>query len=495
MNKMNFLKNIKFGRPSVMQIIFIIFGLVLAVGGFFFTRSLITCWNFPTLPVPGMAPANCGTITAGLNGPAISDAATPIPGALEALPPPIAIPDSNLPPAWDGASRITVLLIGLDYRDWSAGNDAPRSDTMILLTIDPLTKTAGMLSIPRDLWVNISGFGYGRINMAYSQGEAYKLPGGGPELARTTVEQVIGVPVQYYAQVDFYTFAEFIDLIGGIEIYNEETLRLDPVGAGKDKIKITGPGMRHLNGERALAYVRFRKDKEGDIARSQRQQKVILAIRDKVLSPENLPVLLGRAQQFYEEFSAGIKTNMPFDTALRLGVLAKDIPVESIKHGTIDYTMVTLDNVTLGGQPADIMKPMPDNIRQLRDEIFSSIGGRNPLAAQGQLTLEQLLPLMQADGTRVRLVNDSFAPGLEANTANYFASLGLAVTEYGQPTGASNVTEIVLYSPKLYTLKFLQTLFGIGSNAQIVIEPNPAATVDMEVRLGNDWANNHPGMP
>ena len=86
------------------------------------------------------------------------------------------------------------------------------------------------------------------------------------------------------------------------------------------------------------------------LRRAKRQQKVILAIRDKVLSPENFPVLLGKAQQFYEEFSAGIKTNMPFDTALRLGVLAKDIPVESIKQGVIDYTMVALDDVMLGGQ-------------------------------------------------------------------------------------------------------------------------------------------------
>ena len=144
------------------------------------------------------------------------------------------------------------------------------------------------------MWVNIPGFGYSRINTAYSLGEGSKLPGGGPELARKTVEQFIGVPIQYYAQMDFSTFVEFIDLIGGIDIHNDEELRLDPVGAGKDKIKITCCGMRHLNGEKALAYARFRKDKEGDIARSKRQQKVILAIRDKVLSPENFPVLLGQ---------------------------------------------------------------------------------------------------------------------------------------------------------------------------------------------------------
>jgi LCP family protein required for cell wall assembly len=492
MNKMNFLKNIKWGRPSVMQIILIAVGLVLAVGSFLFVRGLTVCWNFPTLPLAGRPPSTCKTVTDAGPGFVLNEAGTPVANSEELPPPPVAIPESNLPPAWDGASRITVLLIGLDYRDWSAGEGAPRSDTMILLTIDPLTKTAGMLSVPRDLWVNIPGFGYGRLNMAYSHGEGAKLPGGGPELARKTVEQVIGVPIQYYAQVDFGTFVEFIDLIGGIDINNKENLRLDPVGEGKDKIKITCCGMRHLNGEAALAYARFRKDKEGDIARSERQQKVILAIRDKVLSPENFPVLLGKAQQFYEEFSSGIKTNMPFDTAIQLGVLAKDIPLESIKKGVIDYQMVTLHSVTLGGQPASVMKPLPDKIRELRDQVFTSGGALSPLAAQGQLTLEQLAPLMQSDGARVSVLNGTYAGGLETTTGNYLLSLGVPVTTVGPADGAYNGTVIVLYSPKLYTLKYLQTLFGIADSARIWIQPNPTAPVDVEVRLGQDWAASNP---
>jgi hypothetical protein len=295
------------------------------------------------------------------------------------------------------------------------------------------------------------------------------------------------VPIQYYAQVDFYTFVEFIDLIGGIEIYNDEDLRLDPLGEGKDKIKLTCCGMRPLNGERALAYVRFRKDKEGDVARAERQQKVILAIRNKVLSPENFPVLLGKAQQFYEEFSAGIKTNMPFDTAVRLGVLARDIPVESIKHAAIGYDMVLLADTTLGGERASVMKPLPDKIRELRDQIFTSGGALSPMAAQSDLTA-----MMQADGARVRLLNGTFSGGLEQTTGNFLLAQGLQVTEAGPADGAYNNTVIVLYSPKLYTLKYLQSLFGITSSTQIWIRPDPTSTVDLEVRLGNDWANNNP---
>jgi LCP family protein required for cell wall assembly len=317
------------------------------------------------------------------------------------------------------------------------------------------------------------------------------LPGGGPELARKTVEQFLGVPIQYYAQIDFNTFVEFIDMIGGIDIYSDENLRLDQIGTGKDKVKITCCGMRHLRGEVALAYARCRYESQGcsggDVARARRQQKVILAIRDKVFKPENFPVLVGQAQQFYERFSAGIRTNIPFDTALQLGVLAKDIPVESIQQGVINYDMVLLADTTLGGEGAAVLKPLPDKIRELRDEIFTSGGARSPLAAQSDLTT-----MMREDGARVRLANGSFTGGLENTTGNFLIAQGVQVTEAGAADGAYNGTVIILYSPKLYTLKYFQSLFGITSSTQIWFRPDPTSTVDVEVRLGNDWANSNP---
>ena len=486
MNTLNSLRNKKIGPLSLGQIILWAIALVLALFGFFFVRNIVTCWTIT--PLPGMAPATCGTITAGIDGPVLNEQGTPVATSIAPPPPAASIPESNLPPAWDGASRITVLLIGLDYRDYVANEGPPRSDSMILLTIDPLSKTAGMLSIPRDMWVNIPGFGYGRINMAYYFGEGSKLPGGGPELARKTVEQFLGVPVQYYAQIDFGTFVEFIDLIGGIDIENQEELRLDPVGSGKDKIILTCCGTRHLNGEKTLAYARFRKGEGGDVARAERQQKVILGIRNVVLAPENFPVLLGKARQFYEEFSAGIKTNMPFDTALQLGVLARDIPIESIKQGVINYDMVALDNVVLGGQNASVLKPLPDKIRELRDQIFTTSGPLSPLAGQGDPTA-----LMKADGARIRMLNGTSIPGLDVNTGNYLIGQGMAVTEVGAADNSNyNSTIIILHSPKLYTLKYLQAVFGITSSTQILIRPDPTSTVDVEVYLGNDWASNNP---
>jgi LCP family protein required for cell wall assembly len=487
MNRINF-KKIRLGRPSAGRVIFWMIATGAAVFGFIFVRGLVTCWTIT--PLPGTAPSTCGTVSgSGLTEPTINEHGTPIAPVAD-LPPAISIPEGNLPPAWDGASRITVLLIGLDYRDYIANEGPPRSDTMILLTIDPLTKTAGMLSIPRDMWVNIPGFKYGKINMAYFYGEGSNLPGGGPELARKTVAQFIGVDIQYYAQIDFNTFVEFIDLIGGIEIYNDENLTLDLVGTGKDKFKLTCCGMRELNGKRALAYARCRYEEQGcnggDVGRAKRQQKVIIAIRNKVLSPENFPGLLGKAQQFYEEFSSGIKTNMPFDVALRLAVLAQDIPIESIKRGVIDYSMVALVETTLGGEAASVMKPLPDKIRELSEEVFTTSGAVSPLAAQGDP-----LVLMQADAARVRILNGSISPNLDYNTGAYLQTQGMQIVGVGPANQTYDQTTVILYSPKLYTLKYLWALLRLSSSTQILISPDPASQVDVEVRLGNDWANSN----
>ncbi len=193
MKPFDFLKNMKIARPTVPQIIFWAVTVILAIGAFVVVNNFTQCWTFTELP--GIPPATCG-VTSSSDGPTINEDGTP--EAADLPPLPDIIPDSQLPAAWDGASRINILFLGLDERDLAPATEGPpRTDTMILFTIDPVSKTAGMLSIPRDMWVNIPGFGYSRINTAYPSGEGAQLPGGGPGLAMKTVSQFLGVPVQY----------------------------------------------------------------------------------------------------------------------------------------------------------------------------------------------------------------------------------------------------------------------------------------------------------
>ena len=474
------LKKIKFPKLSIGQLVFWVFTIALSVGAYIFVGNLTACWNLTNLP--GIAPAQCGQS----NGTSqFNPEGTPI--APADLPPtPVIAPVVDLPPAWDGASRINILFIGLDARDLESQDGPPRSDTMMLITIDPLTKTAGMLSIPRDMWVNIPGFGYSRINTAYSSGEGAQLPGGGPALAMKTVSNFIGVPVDYFLQVDFAVFTDVVDMLGCIEVNPTEDMILDPVGSGTDHFKLTWGGTRQLcQGWKVLAYARNRHTSGGDFDRAKRQQEVVLALQKKVFDPEVFPSLIAKAPQMYQELSYGIHTNMPFEDALKLAVLAKDISRDSIKSGVIDTTMVTFDNVTLGGQNASIMKPIADKIRVLRDEIFTSTGPLSPIA-QGDVPA-----LMRQEAARVRVMDGTFTPGLDQRAGTYFQSQGMNVTEVGTATEAYAQTTIIVYGSKLYTVKYLQTTFGF-TDKQIKFVSDPASTVDIEVRIGSDIAGSIP---
>lgn len=413
-------------------------------------------------------------------------ASTSIPGLPTAVP---EAPSIALPPTWDGASRVTILLMGVDTEPVldAQGNVSPdrvgpaRSDTMILLTIDPQTKTAGMMSVPRDLWVNIPGFNYAKINTAYFNGESYKLPGGGPELAMRTVEQVIGVPIQYYAQVQFWSFTNLIDEIGKVKVFVPKKIIIDPMGAGSDKIMLSA-GYHLLGGVEALAYVRQRHTEGGDVDRSNRQQAVILAVKDKVMDPANFSTLLTNAPVIYNNIQTGIRTNLTFDEIMRLGMLAKDIPQENIKRGVIDYTMVQLDNVVVNGENQSIFKPIPDKIRELRDEIFSSAGAISPLA-QGTS-----LELAKQEGATISVYNGSSTQGLAQRTADYLKSLGFNVVSVGNANAFPGVTQVINHRSKLYAIKYFKELFSINSGAQISNKEDAAAQADVDIIVADDWA-------
>ncbi|MBN2388908.1 MAG: LCP family protein [Anaerolineales bacterium] len=479
------LKKFNFKRPTTGQIIAWGVGLVLAIAVSVFLSGLIACWRLTSLP--GLPLPSCAVdgSSAAEGTPEVNAEGTPIASDTE---PTVSAP-IVLPEPWDGGSRVSVLFIGLDYRDWLEGQGPPRSDTMIVLTIDPLSRTAGMLSIPRDLWVTIPGFGYGKINTAYSLGEAYNVPGGGPGLAMRTVENVIGVPVQYYAQVDFSTFSDIVGTIGGVEIYVEEEMSIDIEGPG-NTIYLE-PGWHHFDGSQTLAYARARNTEGGDVDRARRQQQVIMALRDKILDPASFPNYISWAPLLYDQFSSGIHTNLDLDDALRLAVLAQQIDLADIHRGIIGYEEVLLDSVVVDGVSQSVFQPIPDNIRVLRDEIFGS-GALSPTMANGDQT-----QLMQDEGARVVFVNGTLTANLAGDTGNYFTAQGMNVTAVGN-TGDypenyyfytspfPNGTVLIIHSGAPYTIRYLMTVMNLGPNA-LVFDFNPNAPADIVVGIGNDW--------
>lgn len=407
--------------------------------------------------------------------------ATPQAGAeddAEAPLPDLFTPEATTP-VWNGKDRVTMLLLGLDQRDWESNSSASRSDTMILLTIDPVSLTAGVLSVPRDLWAVIPGFNPGKINTAYYFGEAYNLPGGGPELAMKTVEQTIGVPIDYYAQIEFETFERFIDLIGGVKIDIPETIKVDPLGPHQPVTIKAGPNV--LPGYLALAYARARHTSGGDFARAERQQLVIMGIRDRLLSPRRFNELVEAAPDIYAELSSGINTNLPLDDAVRLALLAVQVKDGDIKRGVIDeqYT-------NFGRSPDDlsILIPIPDRIRSLRDEIFGSGGALSPS------TTGSREELMRLEGARISVQNGTSDASLGNRTADFLKGLGANVVNISAAEQNYVQTVVIDHTGNPYTLYYLQGLFGLDVN-HIYHQFDVNAPYDIEIKLGSDWMNNN----
>jgi|AutmiccommuBRH23_1029490.scaffolds.fasta_scaffold00154_79 LCP family protein required for cell wall assembly len=455
--------------------VFVIFSIATGILVFFLAKNIISTWtmtNLEGLPVIGR-----GTNTASINNPEI-DPLTDL----------ASIPmNMDMPEPWDGVSRVTVLLMGLDYRDWEAG-EIPRTDTMMVLTIDPITKEAAMLSIPRDMWVNIPGFEHSRINTAYYLGELWKLPGGGPGLAVETVEEFIGVPIDYYAKVDFAAFVRLIDEIKGVTVTPKMDVRLVPIGGGYKETLNAGETYT-LDGTLALAYARARYTEGGDFDRAERQQEVVYAIRDRILKFSMWPTLIAKSPILYQEISSGINTNMRFEDALRLATLALEIDRTKINSFIIDASYVEFG---MSPDSQEILKPIPDKIRILRDEVFSSGGPLGPIAIKSETGAADvdIYDLVKIENARVSIQNGSWYTGLAGETANYLRSKGFNIVEETNAQG-TDVSIITLYNAKPYSIQALFKMYeeaGLGK-PRLSNRFDPNATIDVVIVLGNDWAN------
>lgn len=462
-------KKVRDFTTLIIQLTSAILAVTAALVSFAIVRSIVVSWNIT--PLPGSPLLNVDPLKT-------EYPVTPLPGETaiptKAVQVPVEIQPT--PVQWNGTKRVTVLLLGLDYRDWEAG-DTPRSDSMILLTVDPLSKTAGMMSVPRDMWTVIPGFDYFKINTAYFLGERFKLPGGGPELARQTVESFLGVPIDYYAQIDFNTFVEFIDALGGLDMKIKKAIKVDPVGP--ENTVTLEPGTQTLTGAVALAYARNRYTENDDFDRSERQQEVMMAIRNQVVNLNMLPTLVAKSPELYASMSKGIRTNLTLDDIIRLAYLAQSIPPENIKKGVIDTHMVNFGKSPDG---LDILIPNPEKIHALRDSIFATG------ISEGKLQYgDDWAAILKEEGARVEISDASRINGLGEKTAEYLRGKGVNVTSVTPATGSSTVSYVKSYTGMVYTTKYLADLFEVDFS-RIKVDYIPDSPMDITLMVGADWA-------
>ena len=391
------------------------------------------------------------------------------------------VAEGILPQKWQGQSRVTVLLLGIDRRQGET-ETAYRTDSIMLISVDPAANTASMLSIPRDLWVEMpDGFDPNTINTANFIGDAYQLPGGGPEFAMKTIRHNLGVSVDYYVRLDFTAFEKIIDTIGGIEIDNPTDIDDPeyPDGSYGYEPFYLSAGVHTLNGHDALRYARTRHD-DSDINRAQRQQQVVLAVRDKVLSLGTLPSLLAQAPTLFSTLKESIQTNLTVEQMIALALLAQDIPRESIKSGVIDYQYVTEETTAEGRQ---VLIPIRDEIRKLRDELFALDAAIAPVGQNFDMAA------VRAEAAGVQVLNGSGIQGLAGTTSEWLSAQGLTMLTPGNADRTDYATSLIInYSGDANpnTLQYLQDTFHVASVVDATNPPDPA--IDIQVYVGQDWA-------
>jgi LCP family protein required for cell wall assembly len=236
-------------------------------------------------------------------------------------------------------NRANLLLVGIDRRGGEGW--AYRTDTIVVVTVDPVMGSAGMLSIPRDLQLPIPGHGEDRINTANVYGSRDDDPNAGPALLKATIEANFGIPIDGYLMADFGTFEKIVDALGGIDVdvprALDDTHYPDPRPGDPYAFRTVhfDAGRQHMNGRRALVYARSRMS-TSDFDRAKRQQLILLAIRDKALSLESIP----RWPQLATTIVDGLKTDMAPGDLFRLALFAARIDRSRLKQVVLEHPLV-----------------------------------------------------------------------------------------------------------------------------------------------------------
>ncbi len=271
--------------------------------------------------------------------------------------------------------RVNILLIGIGGEGHEGGQLA---DTLIVASIKPSTNEVALLSIPRDLTVNIPGYGERKINGANAFAELDDLPGGGGAFTSRILSSLLNISIPYYVRIDFSGFKQIVDDVGGVDIDVERAFTdiQYPTLNFKYQTISFKKGMQRMDGERSLKYVRSRHGNNGegsDFARSRRQQKVLLALKDKILS---LKLLTNpeATSKVAEDLGNHIATNLKLWEMLRLRTFADKIGNSEVTTKVLENTEAGMLKAAKGIDGAYILIPRAKDFSEISDfmnHIFS----------------------------------------------------------------------------------------------------------------------------
>lgn len=367
----------------------------------------------------------------------------------------------------EGDGRINILLLGIG----GEGHDAPNlTDTIIVMSIDPKSKTVSLLSLPRDLYVNIPSFGYNRINSAYAQGEENGYQGGGAALAKEVVSDILDLPIHYYIRLDFTGFEKIVDTLGGITVEVEEDIYdweypNDKGGYNPLYIK---KGVYNMNGELALKFARSRKT-SSDFDRARRQQKVLLAIEEKsfalgtILNPKKITEIINTLENH-------LRTDLQFWEIERLIEIASDINTDNIAHKVLDNTPEGLlydDSV----EGMYVLVPRAGDWSEVRKLTH-------------QLFIDAYIKEEQA---KIELLNGTSKSNVATSTKEVLQGYGYNIIRVGFAESRDK-KQCVIYDytgGKPYTVTYLSKRFNAQVDRQYL--GNKPEGIDIRIIIGEDY--------
>ena len=367
--------------------------------------------------------------------------------------------------------RVNVLLLGVGDEDHAGAN---LSDTIILASYDVKSKSVAMISIPRDLYVRLPGGGFGKINSVHAIGEQ-KKEGNGPEYAIKAVEDVTGVPVHYYARIDFTGMKDIVDSMGGVEVDVERSFcDYEYEGRSWRNPVCFRAGVQNMNGETALMFARSRKaaGPEGsDFARSIRQQKILMAIKDKALSRETA-LNPGRALATLEATGKHLKTNLGMAEVARVYEISREINTETVVSKKLDPEsgLVVPSNSFQSGY---ILIPSLgrgnfSQIHKFVENIFLTIG-------------------IKKEAPKIALLNGTWSTGIFNGLDDGLKSSGFEVVSQGPATNRNHTTTQIIdftEGKKPESIKYLEEKFGVLSKKS---EKTQNQVYEIRVILGSDF--------
>ena len=325
--------------------------------------------------------------------------------------------------AGETEDRINILLLGMG----GAGHDGPYlTDTIIIASFKPSTQQVAFISVPRDLLAQIPGYGWRKINHANAFGEV-KNPGQGGQLASQVVSQVFNLPIHYYFRIDFNGFVQIIDDLGGITIDVENTLEDERYPIKGQETATTSEryehlyieaGRRHMDGSLALKYVRSRQAKgiEGsDFARSQRQQQVLLAVKNKAISFGTLANPY-KISKIMDTLSQHLSTDLKAWEIIQLYGLTKEVEKDNIINRVFNDSPGGQLYAAITEEGAFVLQPNAGDFSELQF-ISKNIFDPEAIATQ--------------QPKKIEIQNGTNITGLAYRTSQYLQSLGYQVIKAG----------------------------------------------------------------